>query len=271
MTIRVAVSGATGRMGRSLINALANEYDMSLTAALENPNSEHVGTDSGTVASSKPNGVTIVKSTDILQCPFDVLIDFSVPTAAAHYVAACRTQSKKLVSGTTGLDEQQQQEIVNATAHIAICQSSNFSVGINLCLQLLTHIATTLKDERLDTEIIETHHRNKIDAPSGTALTMGKTIADALGVSFESAVTLTRHDKRARRAEHSIGISAVRCGDVVGNHTVLFAIEGEQIEVTHRAHSRMSFVRGALLATRLLMQKEKGLFSLEGLLRHNRT
>ena len=260
---RIAIAGAAGRMGRNLVLACDEAEGLELTQALEHGDSPSLGGDSGVLAGLSANRVIIGDSLDPDQ--FDLLIDFTHPTATAEHVDFCVQHGKKMVIGTTGADNQLQRKIRAAGETIAILHAPNMSVGVNLCLQLLKTAASVLGDE-VDIEVIEAHHRHKVDAPSGTALKMGEVVAAALGRNLDDCAVYGREGQTGARERKTIGFETVRAGDIVGEHTVMFAGEGERIEITHRASSRMNFARGAMRASRWLADRGKGYFTMQDVL-----
>ncbi|MCP5322065.1 MAG: 4-hydroxy-tetrahydrodipicolinate reductase [Pseudomonadales bacterium] len=262
---RIAVNGAAGRMGKTLIEAVAQNPDTTLTAAIERPDSTLLGADSGELAGLGRNGVRVVASLDEVIDAFDVLIDFSAPAASVLNARLCAASGRALVVGTTGFDATQLEAVHAAARAVPLCMSSNFSTGVNLCLRLLDIAARALGDT-VDIEIIEAHHRHKVDAPSGTALSMGQVVAKALGRDLEQVAVYGREGHTGARARETIGFATVRAGDVVGDHTVLFAADGERIEITHKASSRMSFARGAVRASAWLPGRAPGLYSMHDVL-----
>jgi 4-hydroxy-tetrahydrodipicolinate reductase len=262
---RIAVTGAAGRMGRMLIEAVANHPELALSAALERPDSSLVGADAGELAGLGRNGVTVAGNIDQVIDDFDVLIDFTVPAATLANVEACAGAGRKVVIGTTGFSAHEKERINAAGAATAICMAPNFSTGVNLCFKLLETAARVLGDE-VDVEIYEAHHRHKIDAPSGTALGMGQVVAGALGRDLDKVAVYGREGQTGARDRDTIGFATVRAGDIVGDHTVMFAADGERVEITHKASSRMSFARGAVRAAAWLREKENGLYSMQDVL-----
>ena len=260
---RIAIAGTAGRMGRNLVLACSEIDDIELNLALEREQSPALGSDSGMLAGIAENGIAIVDRLD--PQAFDVLIDFTHPSATTHHVDFCRQHGKKMVIGTTGCDPELEARLADAGESIAILYAPNMSIGVNLCLKLLQTAATVLGDS-VDIEVIEAHHRNKVDAPSGTALKMGQVVADALGRDLADCAVYGREGQTGARARNTIGFESIRAGDIVGEHTVLFAAEGERIEITHKASSRMTFAHGAMRACRWIVQQEKGLFSMQDVL-----
>jgi 4-hydroxy-tetrahydrodipicolinate reductase len=263
--IRIAITGAGGRMGKALIEAILLTEGAQLTAAMERPESSLVGVDAGELAGVGKNGVVVAASLASVSSQFDVLIDFSVPEATAVNAQFCAAHQKKMVIGTTGLNQEQTAQIVTAGNTSAICMASNFSTGVNLCFKLAELAAKVLGDET-DIEIIEAHHRHKVDAPSGTALSLGESVAKAVGRTLADVAVYGREGQTGARNPETIGFATVRGGDIVGDHTVLFAGEGERVEITHKASSRLSFARGAVRAAKWLEQKDNGLFDMQDVL-----
>lgn len=262
---RIAVVGASGRMGKALIEACHQTPDLTLTVATEHPANPLVGADAGAVAGMGSNGVLIAPSLDAAGQDFDVLIDFTRPEPCLEHLAWCVQHAKKIVIGTTGFDEAGKAAIAKAAEQIAVVFAPNMSVGVNLCLKLLDMAARVLGDT-VDIEIIEAHHRHKVDAPSGTALRMGEVVANALGRDLKECAVYGREGVTGERARKTIGFATVRAGDVVGDHTVLFADVGERVEITHKASSRMTFAKGAVRAATWLQDKPNGLFDMQDVL-----
>ena len=268
MPTRIAVTGAAGRMGKTLIEAINLAEGCELTAALERPDSSLVGADAGELAGLGKNGVKVSGSIDDVINDFDVLIDFTVPAATLANAKACGAAGKKIVIGTTGFSVEQKAELDAAVASIAVCQASNFSTGVNLCFKLLEMAAGVLGDD-VDIEIVEAHHRHKIDAPAGTALSMGQVVADTLGRDLQKVAVYGREGQTGARERDTIGFATVRGGDVVGDHTVSFFAEGERVEITHKASSRMSFARGAVRAANWLADQGAGRYDMRDVLGFN--
>jgi len=265
MSIRVAVTGAAGRMGRALIEAIQARDGLELTVALEQPGSSLLGADAGDLVGLGPLGVLLTADLAGHIEQFDVLIDFTVPAATLAHVQACAAAGRNMVIGTTGFTPEQQAVIDNAAGSIAICKASNFSTGVNLCFKLAEMAARVIGEES-DIEIYEAHHRHKIDAPSGTALSLGGVIADTLGRDLSRVAVYGREGQTGPRAADTIGFATVRAGDIVGDHTVTFAAEGERVEITHRASSRQSFARGAVRAAQWLSGRPAGLYDMQDVL-----
>ncbi len=263
--MRVAVTGAAGRMGRALIEACHLAEGVRLGAAIERPGSTVIGVDAGELAGVGTLGVSVVAELASVVGDFDVLIDFTRPEVTMDNLAVCLRAGKRVVIGTTGLDAARRGEIAAAAEDIGIVFAPNMSVGVNLCLKLLDMAARVLGDE-VDIEIIEAHHRHKIDAPSGTALRMGEVVAAALGRDLKSCAVYGREGDTGERERKTIGFETIRAGDIVGEHTVMFAGLGERVEITHKASSRMTFAKGAVRAAEWLMHKSHGLYDMQDVL-----
>ncbi|MEZ5543116.1 MAG: 4-hydroxy-tetrahydrodipicolinate reductase [Pseudomonadota bacterium] len=262
---RIAIAGAAGRMGRNLIQACHETAGVELTAALEHPEHPLLGSDAGELAGIGKNGVALGADLASVLAAFDVLIDFTRPEPTLANLATCRRAGKRMVIGTTGFTEAQKAQIAAAAADIAIVFAPNMSVGVNLCLKLLDLAARVLGDT-VDIEIIEAHHRHKVDAPSGTALRMGEVVAAALGRELQECAVYGREGHTGERARRTIGFETIRAGDIVGDHTVMFAGAGEIVEITHRATSRMTFAGGAVRAAGWLSDRPPGLFDMQDVL-----
>ncbi|MDB5958004.1 4-hydroxy-tetrahydrodipicolinate reductase [Ramlibacter sp.] len=257
---QVAVAGASGRMGHMLIEAIRAADDCRLAGALDIASSPAIGNDAAAFlghASGVP--VTADLATGLQHA--QVLIDFTRPEGTLAHVRACRERGVKMVIGTTGFSEEQKAEIADAARDIAIVMAPNMSVGVNVTMKLVELAARALATG-YDIEIIEAHHRHKVDAPSGTALKMGEVIAQALGRDLKDCAVYARQGVTGERDPSTIGFSAIRGGDIVGDHTVLFAGTGERIEITHRSASRATYSQGGLRAVRFLAQQSNGLFDM---------
>src|SRR5210317_487549 len=263
--MRVAVVGAAGRMGKNLIEAVGMTKGLELTAATEHPDSSLIGADAGEVAGVGKLGVTIAADLAAVVSDFDVVIDFTGLAPTLNHLSICREHGKKIVIGTTGFDDAQKAQIADASKEIGVVFAPNMSVGVNLCLKLLDMAARVMGDD-CDIEIIEAHHRHKLDAPSGTAVRMGEVVADALGRDLAKVAVYGREGQTGERERETIGFETIRAGDVVGEHTVWFATEGERVEITHKASSRMTFAKGAARAAGWLVQQDKGLFDMQDVL-----
>lgn len=263
--MRVAIIGASGRMGKNLIDAVNQTQGLTVSAAIERPDSSLLGADAGELAGVGKLGVTIVGDLSSVVDDFDVLIDFTTPATTVKNLETCVAHNKKIVIGTTGFDDAGLAAIDAAAEKIAVIFAANFSVGVNLCLKLLKQAAEVLNDG-YDIEVIEGHHRHKVDAPSGTALRMGEVVADTLGRDLKECAVYGREGITGARDPNTIGFATVRAGDIVGDHTVLFATEGERVEITHKASSRMAFAKGAAHSCSWIAQKEQGLFDMQDVL-----
>ena len=263
--IKIAITGASGRMGRALIEAINNTDGLTVSAAIERQGSSVIGVDAGELAGIGVLNVNIVDDISKVVNDFDVLIDFTRPEVTLANLEACRSAGKRIVIGTTGFSDEQKQRITDAAKEIAIVFAPNMSVGVNLCLKLLDMAARVMGDD-VDIEIIEAHHRHKVDAPSGTALRMGEVVADALGRDIKECAVYGREGITAERDRKSIGFETIRAGDIVGEHTVMFADIGERVEITHKASSRMTFANGATRASGWIMQHANGLFDMQDVL-----
>jgi 4-hydroxy-tetrahydrodipicolinate reductase len=263
--IRVAVTGAAGRMGRTLIQAISETDGMILGAAFERSGLSLLGADAGELAGVGRCGVTLSDDLAAGCADFDTLIDFSTPAATLRALAACEAAGKAMVIGTTGFDSDGLARIRRAAGQVPILLAPNMSVGVNLTFKLLELAARVLGDS-VDIEIIEAHHRHKVDAPSGTALRMGEVVAEALGRDLAAVAVYNRQGDTGARPRQAIGFATVRAGDIVGEHTVLFAGNGERIEITHRAESRQNFAQGALRAVAFLAGRPSGLYDMQDVL-----
>ena len=263
--LKIAVTGAGGRMGRTLIEACQHTENCQLTAAFERLDSSLAGSDSGEVAGIGSNGVNIITDIDSAVDQFDVMIDFTSIDSTLDHIETCKQHGKKIIIGTTGFSVDQKKIIENASKDIAIVFAPNMSVGVNLCLKLLQMAARVMGDDA-DIEIIEAHHRHKVDAPSGTALRMGEVVAESLGRNLDDCAVYGRQGHTGVRDPKTIGFETIRAGDIVGDHTVMFATEGERVEITHKASSRMTFAKGAVRAAAWLQDKDTGLFDMQDVL-----
>jgi len=257
---RVAIAGASGRMGRMLAQALVESADCQLAGALDVADSVHIGNDA-TGFLGQASGVVIKADLHAGLQHAQVLIDFTRPEGTLAHVKACREKGVKMVIGTTGFSDEQKREIQAASQDIAIVMAPNMSVGVNVTLKLLEMAAAALAND-YDIEIIEAHHRHKVDAPSGTALKMGEVIAQALGRDLKQCAVFDRQGHTGARPDKAIGFSTIRGGDIVGDHTVLFAGTGERIEITHRSSSRSTYAEGSLRAVRFLAHQQHGMFDM---------
>ena len=261
----IAIIGAAGRMGRMLVQAVHADAGVRVAAAVEREDDLCLGADAGTVAGIGEIGVSIESSLDRALAVSDVCIDFTLPGPTVEHAGVCRSQHRAMVIGTTGLSADQLAKLDDAARDIAIVHAPNMSVGVNLCFKLLEVAARALGDS-VDIEIIEAHHRTKVDAPSGTAVRMGEIIAGALGRDLAGCAVYGREGHTGIRDPKTIGFETIRAGDIVGEHTVMFGGEGERIELTHRAASRANFAAGAVRAARWVVHKPPGLYDMQDVL-----
>ncbi len=261
--MRIAIAGAGGRMGRMLIEAVLDTEDLQLTLALDRAGAPSLGEDAGAFL-GRDTGVRITDDLEAL-AGADCLIDFTRPEGTVEHLQACVRHGVKAVIGTTGLDAAAKQAVRAASQKTAIVFAPNMSVGVNATLKLLD-MAARLLNSGYDVEVFEAHHRNKVDAPSGTALAMGEAVARAWGVSLDEVADWARHGNTGARETGHIGFSVVRGGDIIGDHTVYFCGTGERIEITHRSSSRATYAQGSLRAARYLARKEFGLFDMQDVL-----
>lgn len=262
--IKILIVGASGRMGQSLIQEIAADKDLALVAAIDHRSSEKLGRDAGE-AMGIVTGVKIDHDIAKVISSADVLIDFTRPEASLEYLKLCETHQVKYVIGTTGFSDQEKKMILDASKKIPIVFAPNMSVGVNLLISLVEKATQLLKDD-FDIEIIEAHHRHKIDAPSGTALRLGEAVAKASGRDLKKDAQYERFGNTGERKQTTIGFSTIRGGDIVGDHTVLYAGTGERIELTHKASSRATFAKGALRAAKFLSHEKTGLFDMQKVL-----
>ncbi len=263
--IKVGITGAAGRMGRALIEAVNNTQDLSVAAAIVKPGSSLVGSDAGEMAGIGHLGVPMVDALTAVAAELDVLIDFTHPSVSLQNMKVCRESGTRLVIGTTGFSDEEKRIIAETGKDVGVVFAPNMSVGVNLCFKLLD-IAARIMGDKVDIEVIEAHHRHKVDAPSGTALRMGEVVADALGRDLAKCAVYGRHGQTGERDRKTIGFETIRAGDIVGEHTVMFADIGERVEITHKASSRMTFANGAARAAGWIMQHDKGLFDMQDVL-----
>ncbi|MFW2373234.1 MAG: 4-hydroxy-tetrahydrodipicolinate reductase [Gammaproteobacteria bacterium] len=263
--LKIAVTGAGGRMGRTIIEAIQNTDDCQFSAAFERMDSSLLGADAGELAGLGKLGVKVLGDIDSVIDSFDLMIDFTTVDSTLDHLETCKEHNKKIIIGTTGFSAEQKTIIQQAARQTAIVFAPNMSVGVNLSLKLLEMAASVLGDE-VDIEIIEAHHRHKVDAPSGTALRIGEVIAETLGRTLEDCAVYGRQGITGERDPKTIGFETIRAGDIVGEHTVMFVGTGERIEISHKASSRMNFAKGALRAARWLADKDKGLFDMQDVL-----
>ncbi|WP_299071826.1 4-hydroxy-tetrahydrodipicolinate reductase [uncultured Paraglaciecola sp.] len=261
----IAILGANGRMGRVLVDAVAQSSDVKLSAAGVKATSSFIGADSGELAGIGKNGVLLCADISTYMEQTEVLIDFTLPAALTENLAFCVAHNKPVVVGTTGINAKQRLALKSASEHIPIVFAANYSVGVNLMLNLVKQAAKAMADTA-DIEILETHHRFKKDAPSGTAIAIGEAIADEIGRDLSECAVYGREGDTGERDHNTIGFATVRAGDVVGEHTALFADIGEQLEITHKASSRLTFAKGAVKAALWVKDKPCGLYDMQDVL-----
>jgi len=262
---RIAITGAAGRMGKHLVQAVLDAPETTLGAAIINPSSSLLGADIGELIGAGKLGVRAVGQLAEVTEDFDLLIDFTSIELTLANLEFCRQQGKAIVIGTTGFNESQKAQIAEAAKTIPVVFAPNMSVGVNLCFKLLELAAKVLAED-YDIEVIEAHHRHKVDSPSGTALRLGEVVAETLGRDLADCAVYGREGHTGARPAKEIGFATVRAGDIVGDHTVLFATEGERVEITHKASSRMTFAKGAVRAASWLGRHERGLFDMQDVL-----
>jgi len=263
--LRIAITGAAGRMGKTLIEACQQAEDCEVSAAVERPGVSLIGADAGELAGVGSLNVKLVDDIASVLDDFDTLIDFTSIETTLNNLQICKANNKKVIIGTTGFSDEQKQQIKDAAEQTAVVFAPNMSVGVNLCLKLLEMAASVLNED-YDIEVIEAHHRHKVDAPSGTALRMGEVVAETLGRDLKDCAVYGREGHTGARDPQSIGFETIRAGDVVGEHTVMFATDGERVEITHKASSRMTFAKGAIRAAKWLQSRDKGLYDMQDVL-----
>ena len=267
MTVNIGVTGVSGRMGASIVSATMDEANknsiVSLSAAVQYPNGSLVGQDVGLACGVGDLGLMVTG--ELAESNFDVLIDFSTVEASLRNLDFCKNNQKAIVLGVTGYSVEQKEIIESAAQEVPVVFAPNMSVGVNLAFHVLDLVARVIGDDN-DIEIIEAHHKHKVDAPSGTALKMGEVVADALGRSLNECAIYGREGFTGERDSKTIGFSTIRAGSVVGDHTVMFANEGERFEITHKAESRMTFANGAVRAGKWLADKPAGLYDMQDVL-----
>jgi 4-hydroxy-tetrahydrodipicolinate reductase len=260
---RIAIHGAAGKMGRALIQALQAQPALKLSAAIDRSDAPELGKDAGLAAGGRQADVAISGRLDA--AAFDVLIDFTRPDGTLAAIDDCVKHRRGIVIGTTGFSPEQKQRIAEASKQIPVCMSANFSIGVNLCVRLLEQAARALGDS-FDIEVVEAHHRAKVDAPSGTALMMGEAAARGANRDLKECAVYERYGHTGARDRQTIGFSTIRGGDVVGDHTVMFLGDGERVEISHKATSRMNFAHGAVRAAAWLAGRKAGLYSMQDVL-----
>ncbi|MFT4941621.1 MAG: 4-hydroxy-tetrahydrodipicolinate reductase [Paraglaciecola sp.] len=262
---KIAIFGANGRMGRVLIEALDQNEELTLSAAAVRPTSSFLGIDVGELAGIGRRGLSVISDLESCAGNIDVMIDFTLPEALSTNLDWCVRHNKPVVIGTTGLTEAQKDQLLSAALHIPVVFAANYSVGVNLLLNLVRQTARVM-GATADIEILETHHRFKKDAPSGTAMAIGEAIALELGRDLTKCAVYGREGDTGERDQQTIGFATIRAGDVVGEHTALFADIGERIEISHKASSRLTFAKGALKAAIWVKNMPPGLYDMEHVL-----
>ncbi|GEA50590.1 4-hydroxy-tetrahydrodipicolinate reductase [Vibrio inusitatus NBRC 102082] len=263
--VRIAVAGAAGRMGRNLVKATNIMEQATLGAANERPQSSLIGVDVGELSGEGKLDVALVDGFSKVVDKFDVIVDFTAPENTLANLELCKEHGKAIVIGTTGFSESQKQQISEYAKDVSIVMAPNFSVGVNLVFKLLEKAAKVMGDYT-DIEIVEAHHRHKVDAPSGTAIGMGEAIANAMGNELSDVAVYAREGITGERSRDEIGFATIRAGDIVGEHTAMFADVGERVEITHKATDRMTFANGAIRAALWLGSKPAGLYSMTDVL-----
>lgn len=263
--MKIGIVGAAGRMGQTLIKACLETEGVELAAAIEHQDSPAIGKDAGEVAGLPRCGLIVGAKLSAVINTVDALIDFTRPVATLANLELCRKYGKYLIIGTTGFTAEQRSQIGQSASEVAVVMAPNFSIGVNLTLKIL-ETAARVMGEYTDIEIIEAHHRHKVDAPSGTALRMGEVVAKTLGRDLKDCAVYGREGITGERDRTTIGFSTIRAGDIVGEHTVMFADEGERVEISHKASSRMTFAKGAVRAALWLQGRATGLFDMQDVL-----
>ncbi|MGF1697662.1 4-hydroxy-tetrahydrodipicolinate reductase [Vibrio lamellibrachiae] len=263
--VRVAIAGAAGRMGRNLVKATFINQDAKVASGSERPESSLVGIDLGELCGEGKFDIAIVDSLEKSIEEYDVIVDFTAPVNTLANIELCRKYGKQIVIGTTGFSEEEKQQIDTAAKEIAIVMAPNYSVGVNLVFKLLEKAAKVMGDY-CDVEIVEAHHRHKVDAPSGTAIGMGEAIAGAMGNELNDVAVWAREGITGERTKDEIGFATIRAGDIIGEHTAMFADIGERVEITHKATDRMTFANGAIKAAVWLNEKPAGFYTMTDVL-----
>ncbi|MDR3396893.1 MAG: 4-hydroxy-tetrahydrodipicolinate reductase [Pandoraea sp.] len=262
--MKIAIAGASGRMGRMLIETVLAADDTELVGALDREGSPALGHDAGAFL-GRETGVKITADLDAALANAEYLIDFTRPEGTLAHLAIAEKHGVKMIVGTTGFSEEDKARLAKGAERVAVVFAPNMSVGVNATFKLL-EVAAKILNTGYDIEIIEAHHRHKVDAPSGTALCMGEVVAEALGRDLKECAVYGREGVTGERDPSTIGFATVRGGDIVGDHTVLFAGIGERIEITHKSSSRLSYAQGSLRAARFLAQHKTGLFDMQDVL-----
>ncbi len=266
---KVGVVGAAGKMGKTLIDLIQDSDALTLSAAIEQPGVSAVGADAGELAGAGAAGVKVVDDLASVAGDIDVLIDFTIASATVNNMEICAATNTAMVIGTTGLSATEQSRLKEISESLPIVFASNYSVGVNATFQLV-EMAAEIFGDSVDVEIVESHHRHKVDAPSGTAITLGERVARGLGLKLEDVAVHGRHGQTEARERETIGFHAVRGGEIVGEHTVMFIAGGERLEITHRAQSRSNFAEGALRAAGWIKRQPAGLYDMSDVLGLNK-
>ena len=259
--VKIAINGAAGRMGRQLLSAVSERTDVAISAAVDAPGQTCIGLDTSVLSGGELTNVNIVDALDKVIESFDTIIDFSAPSVTLALLDTLRGTGKQVVIGTTGFNAAQLEKLSEAADSLPIVFAANYSIGVTVALSLLRDAAKALGDD-YDVEISEAHHHHKVDAPSGTALAMGRAVADALDRDLDQCAVYAREGMTGARNPQSIGFATVRAGDIIGDHTVLYAGNGERLEITHKATDRMTFARGAVRAAHWLSSQAVGLYDM---------
>ncbi len=259
--VNIAINGAAGRMGRQLLAAVAERPDTRISAAIDAPGQASIGVDTSVLSGGEATGVSVVDSVADALTDFDTIIDFSAPAVTLALLEVIKGSDKRIVIGTTGFTDAQLRTLEKAASDIPIVFAANYSIGVTVALSLLAQAAKALGDD-YDVEITEAHHHHKVDAPSGTALAMGNAVADALNRDLKQCAVYGREGITGARDPKTIGFATVRAGDIIGEHTVLYAGNGERLEITHKANDRMTFARGAVRAAHWLSTQSAGLYDM---------
>jgi len=262
--LKVVIAGCSGRMGLALLSSVFEDPALVLHGALDSVSSSQLGQDAGALL-GKVTGINITSDVNVAIAGADVLVDFTRPEATMSYLAACQRANVKLVVGTTGITPEEKDAIVQASSKIGVVFAPNMSVGVTLLINLVEQAASILKDD-FDIEVVEMHHKHKVDAPSGTALRLGEAAAAGIGQALKDVAVYAREGVTGERENGKIGFATLRGGDVVGDHTVVFAGTGERVELSHKASSRATFALGALRAAKYLADKQNGLFDMRDVL-----
>ncbi|MCF7503984.1 4-hydroxy-tetrahydrodipicolinate reductase [Vibrio sp. L3-7] len=263
--VRIAIAGAAGRMGRNLVKAAHHNSEASVGAGSERPESSLVGVDVGELCGEGRFDVALVDDLSKAIEEFDVIVDFTAPVSTLANIELCKRHGKKLIIGTTGFSEEEKQVIDAASKEMSIVMAPNYSVGVNLVFKLLEKAAKVMGDY-CDVEIVEAHHRHKVDAPSGTAIGMGEAIAGAMDNELNDVAVWSREGITGERTKDEIGFATIRAGDIIGEHTAMFADIGERVEITHKATDRMTFANGAIKAAVWLNDKPAGFYTMTDVL-----